>query len=200
MTKEFVVFFSVLFLISSCSPSELKPKEYIQWCDNVENGLIKEQKIGDQTLTCYYTTPEYVSLKQSDPDNIVEDIVKENIAGLEEMEHFKLTFQRESSNNYLRDNYTTEEEFHTKSTYMSFDIRFDLKLVQGADTTECILNHHERTYGNTPFETILISFPKTKSEEVQDLTLIFDDRVFGFDRVKFKFPADVIDQIPTLVF
>ena len=186
--------------MSSCANSELQPTEYIKWCDDPENGLIKEQKVGDQTLTCVYTTAEYVSLKQSDPDNLNEKEISENVSGLSEMEHFKLTFQRESSNNYLKDNYTTAEEFHTRSTYMSFDIRFDLKLIQGSDTTECILNHHERTYGNTPFETILISFPRVEVEESVDLTLIFNDRVFGFDRVKFKYESGTLSSIPDLVF
>lgn len=187
------------FTFFSCSKSELNPNEYIEWSDNPDNSLIKEYKQGSTVLTCQYTTPEYVSLKQTNSENIDKDLVKENIAGISEMEHFKFKFENTESNNFMRDNYTTAEEFNTKSMYLSYDIRYDLSLVANGDTSMCVLNHHERTYGNTPYETLLLSFPKPNNA-VSDLELIFEDRVFGLGRVKFFFSKGDLESIPILVF
>ncbi|MBI3134268.1 MAG: hypothetical protein HYZ14_06280 [Bacteroidetes bacterium] len=190
--------FSTLFF-TACSPSELKPAEYIEWSDNAENNLVKTFQQNNIKLTCQYTTPEYVSLKQTDAASLDEAMVNENIDAVNEMIHFKLQFEDTTSNNFLKNNYTTAEEFNLKSMYLSYDIHFDLKAVQGGDTTECVLNHHERTYGSTPYETLLIAFPKSGTE-IKDVELIFNDRVFGLGRVKFFFAKEDLEGIPTLVF
>jgi len=193
-----VVLISGHFL-TACSPSELKPAEYIEWSDNPENNLVKEYQQNQIKLTCQYTTAEYISLKQSDPENLDEVMVKENIEMVSEMIHFKLKFEDTTSTNFLRNNYTTPEEFNLKSMYFSYDIQYDLKTVQGGDTAACVLNHHERTYGSTPYETLLIAFPKLRKEPV-DIELIFNDRVFGLGRVKFFFSKEDLEGIPGLVF
>ena len=199
MKIKHLLILSLSLIFFSCGKSELSPSEYIDWNDNPDNGLIKEFTQGSTVLTCQYTSPEYVSLKQSNSENIDQNQVEENIAGISEMQHFKFKFENTESNNFMRDNYTTAEEFNTKSMYLSYDIRYDLSLVSKGDTSMCVLNHHERTYGNTPYETLLISFPKTNNE-TSDLELIFEDRVFGLGRVKFFFSAGDLEYMPKLVF
>lgn len=186
-------------IFCACSPAELTPADYVEWSDNTENNLIKIYQQNSIKITCQYTTPEYVSLKQSDPQNLDETLLNENIDALDEMIHFKLQFEDTTSSNFLKPLNTTGEEFNIKTMYLSYDIRFDLKTVQGKDTVLCAMNHHERTYGNTPYETVLLSFPKL-SKEIQDIELIFDDRVFGLGRVKFFFAKEDLEAIPDLVF
>ena len=194
-----ILFFGVALLMSACSKTKLQPSEYIAWSDNKENNLTRVYQQNAIRLSCQYTTPEYVSLKQADAANLDLAAVKENIAAVADMVHFKLRFQDSTSNNFLQNNYTTGEEFNLKSMYLSYDIRYDLKLVQGGDTAACALNHHERTYGSTPYETLLIAFPKL-NEEITDLELIFNDCVFGLGRVKYFFSKEDLESIPELVF
>jgi hypothetical protein len=181
---------------------ELSPKDYVAWCENPDNGLIKEFVQNDLKLTCQYNTSAYSVLKQSDPNALNEAEINENIEEISDLVHFKLKFENTATGNFLRDNYTTAEEFNVRSTYLSYDIRTDLKLINGTDTSICVLNHHERTYGNTPYETILLSFqkPTTTNDAQNDLELIFNDQVFGLGRVKFFFSKDDLASIPELVF
>ena len=188
----------LLGLFCGCAPSELEPRDYIQWVENPENSLIKDYTEGDLKLTCTYTPNEYAALKPKDPANLNMEELKEEVNGLNELVQFKLKFENTTSGNFLRGNYMDQEEYNRRSMYMSFDIRYDLNLIQNsADTVVCNMNHHERTYGNTPFETILISFPKVV-DKIDEMTLVFNDRVFGFGRVKFKYPKSVLNDIPAL--
>jgi hypothetical protein len=192
------IFYSIFFLtLFSCGKSQLTPEEYVAWSDDSENNLVKVFNQNTLQLTCQFTTPEYVSLKQSDPANIDTALLRENIEALNGMVHFKLKFEDTTTNNFLKPPGTTGEEFNTKTMYLSYDIAPDLKLVQCGDTLPCIMNHHERTYGSTPYETLLISF-SSASAEVCDLEVIFNDRVFGLGRVKFFFSKEDLENIPEL--
>lgn len=194
---RYISLVGILFLIS-CSADELEPGAYIRWVDDPGNGLLKEYTQGNIRLTCQYTPADYVSLKQSNPEELSEEEVQENTAAVSDMLHFKLRFEDTTSNNFMRNNYTTPEEFNRRSMYLGYDIQYDLKVVQGEDTAKCVLNHHERTYGSTPYETLLVSFPKTGKDPV-DTELIFTDRVFGLGRVKFFFSEQDLESIPTLI-
>jgi hypothetical protein len=202
MNRNHILFIlSLVFscmLLQSCTKAELSPSEYIAWCDRSENNLVRVYRQNNLELTCQYNSAEYVSVKQSDPGKLDAAEVKNNTAAVSDLVHFKLKFRDTTSNNFLRTNYTSAEEFNIKSMYLSFDVRYDFKLVQGDDTSECVLNHHERTYGSTPYETLLIAFPKLHDGET-DLELIFNDRVFGFGRVKFFFEKEDLNAIPKLV-
>ena len=187
---------SVFFLIG-CN-SKKTPSEYIRWVNNTENGLVKVKETNKTKLTCSYTPVEYVVLKQFKKGRIDTAIYNEEINAINNMHHFILKFENHDGTNLIKDVYSTKESFQQKSMYLSYDIKSDLKLVLGVDTSICALNHHERTYGNTPYEQILLSFPKLKPE-VNELTLVFDDRVFGFNRVKFFFSIDDLKDVPNVL-
>ncbi|MGV6862280.1 MAG: hypothetical protein ACWA41_10940 [Putridiphycobacter sp.] len=193
--KFLVILVLGLFFITGCN-NNLSPKKYVNWVDDPENGLIKTAETQKSKLTCTYTPAEYTILKQFKPDEpIDEKTFTEQLEGVKDMYHFVFRFENKDGSNLIKDNYTTQEQFQTKSMYLSYDIRSDLKLVQGTDTTMCALNHHERTYSNTPYEQILLAFPKVNDN---DITLIFNDRVFGFNRTKFFFSKETINSVPQL--
>ena len=98
-------FLNIILSIASCSQSELGPGDYIQWMDVAENGMLKDYYQNNIKLTCQYTTPEYVVLKQNDPTNLDETLIKENIDAIDEMIHFKLQFEDTTSGNYFSKNY-----------------------------------------------------------------------------------------------
>jgi len=184
---------SILFL-TACN-SKKSPIDYIQWVNDPENGMVKIKETNTTQLECKYTPTEYVVLKQFKKGTVDTVVYNAEVNEINNMYHFILKFQNHDGSNLIKDNYSTQESFQQKSMYLSYDIKSDLKLVQGLDTTFCVLNHHERTYGNTPYEQILLSFPKL-NKKVEELTLIFDDRVFGFNRVKFNFSKRDLENIP----
>lgn len=184
-----------LSILMSCT-NNLSPKKYVNWVDNSEHGLIKTVENQKSILTCKYTPAEYTILKQFKPNEPINEMdFAEQLEEVKDMYHFIFRFENKDGSNIIKDNYTTGEQFQTKSMYLSYDIRLDLKLVQGKDTTMCALNHHERTYNNTPYEQILLAFPKVNDN---DITLIFNDRVFGFNRTKFFFSKETLNDIPKL--
>ncbi|WP_027420457.1 hypothetical protein [Crocinitomix catalasitica] len=197
MNKIKVLCVFALIGLYACGKSKLAPKEYVYWCDDAENKLIKNYTQKDLSLTCQYMTSEYSVLKQSNPNDLNISEIQSSIESLADLVQFKLKFENKSKNNFIKNNYTTAEEFNTRSLYLSYDMQDDFRLVAGADTIKCVLLHHERTYGNTPYETVFLTFPKKSNS---DLELIFNDQVFGFGRVKFKFRNEVILNMPELIF
>ena len=191
---NFILIF--VFTFFSCTKKK-SPIGYINWVDNEDNGLVKIQQNNKSKITCKYTPSEYVVLKQFNPSDIDTSIFSSEVTAINNLYHFILRFENLDGSNFMKDNYTTAENFNMKSTYLSFDINKDLKLIIGEDTMSCALNHYERTYSNTPYEQVLIAFPKNESQ-IEDMTLIFNDRVFGFDRTKFFFSKNDLKNIPNL--
>ena len=169
----------------------------MNWVDNTENGLIKGQLIGETNLEVKYTPNEYICVKQNGVNDLTSEKLSEFSKELEGVYQFNLKFSNTSRKNFLKDQYTNPEEYNTKSMYLSFDMSFDLELVHGFDTVGCSIYHYERTYGNTPYETVLIGFD-LKAKATEDLQLIFNDRVFGLGRSKFLFENEVIENIPKI--
>jgi hypothetical protein len=190
-----LVFF---ILIVSCGNS-ISPSEYIAYVDSEENGLVKIWTQNDLELTCQFLPHEYIALKQFNKSTLKKEPFFETLAEIDSSLQFKLTFENKAQNNFLKNNYTTGEEYNRSVMYLSYDIGADLTLVKGVDSVKCSLFHHERTYGNTPYETLLISFA-SKFDDTDQLQLIFRDRVFGFGTVKFLFKTADIRNVPILDF
>jgi hypothetical protein len=187
-----------VMLVVSCSNSELGPRDYVAWMESEENSTLKVYRQGDLKLNCQYMTPEYSALKQQNPESINVAEVRETADEISDLVEFKLSFEREGQNNFMHGIHTTEQEYTTESMYLAFDIRYDLSLVSGGDTIPCAMNHHERTYGNTPYETLLVAFERPSATQLKDMELIFDDRVFGYGRVKFYYSGEELGEIPSL--
>ena len=184
--------------MTACSPSELEPIEYVNWMEDPENEVCQIYSQNELSLECQYMTPEYSALSHSDPNNIDVQWIESQSNQLSDIQQFRLRFKRDGQSNFLRDDYTTNLEYNSKTLYLGYEIQHDLMLIQNDDTLPCIMNHHERTYGNTPYETLLVAFEGSTVSGDTEMDLILNDRVLGFGRVKFHYDQSLLVSLPEL--
>jgi len=145
MKSTIICIISLLVFLTSCK-NELSPKDFIQFVNNPENGLVKTWEQGGVLLSCQFTPATYIVLKQHQPEDIATTDITSEVKTSEEMTQFKIKFSKKNSSNFLKTNQTTEEEFNLKTMYLSYDIRQDFKIVVDKDTSYCAMHHMKQFY------------------------------------------------------
>lgn len=180
----------------SCGRSSLPASEYINWLENVDNGLIKSKVIGDVTYRVVYKTRPYIILKKTDPIEVEKLNMKEEIEKYSDMEYFDFQIEHEQNWDPLKAELASSEDYYLRLKYYSFDLEKDIVMVEGGDTIPCAFSHFERTYGIVPYINVGLAFPK--SELQSDKTIIYNDPVFNAGLVKFQIKQKNINNIPDL--
>jgi hypothetical protein len=117
-----------------------------------------------------------------------------------------LTFRISTPNlksELLKAGISSLEEYNQRILYCSFQMQNDLKLLDGRDTLNCELFHFERVYNLAPYATFSLGFPLGKMEcngkQINDKTLIYDDKMFGVGRINLTIKGKDIENIPHLL-
>lgn len=100
------------------------------------------------------------------------------------------------------------EDYQQNLAYSMFYTREDFLLVDGGDTLRCIDALMERTFDLTPFIRYNLVFERPVAEQhlvlearenaFLDKTLVFLDRLYTHDTLRFGFSAEVLNDIPFL--
>jgi hypothetical protein len=207
-----VMFFSVLIMlfITSCSgvdgtngnrknTEQLEPKEYVQWLQDVDNGIKKEKTIDDITFSIQYKPSEYIACIEEKKDQISDSILNEKNEELSDMEYYDLTISlTEGQGELLKHDLTSVAEYDARVQYFAFDMQQDIKLIEDGDTIPCSLYHFERTYDVAPYSKFLLGFVKGKNAEPGERILTFYDKVFDKGLIKFTYTNEDLNNIPKL--
>jgi len=117
-------------------------------------------------------------IKGKEKEEAIEELKNEQI--------FFFEFEEQTKKNILT---TFFEDTETPIKYLSFKIINDFKLVNDkGDTLTAIYSNYENSSHIVPFERLIISFPKPNNDS--DYTLIYKDKLFTNDIIKFSFPSD----------
>ncbi len=93
-----------------------------------------------------------------------------------------------------------ERNYTSVLEYFSFNMQQDVKLVVGKDTFPCVLWHYERGFDAKPNATFLLSFNLRNNPETaqQDLTLNYEDHLFGVGILNLKVRKEPLTLLPQL--
>jgi hypothetical protein len=180
----------------------IEPNDYLSWVENPENGMIVTQKVNDMVFSLMYKPLDYVALKELKKENVdALEIIK--VKGqLEDMQYFTLRIASTSSNDLLKSQNASSEDYNQRIQYFSFHMQNDISLVDGPDTLRCVLHHFERTYGLAPFRNFVLGFKQPESTSSKDRkaskTVIFEDKVFGKGTIKLKVKSSDLWRIPEI--
>jgi len=192
-----IVLFLAITIFVGCSKETLKPSELINWVNDSENGLIQKQIINDFDFEVLYKPTDYVIALEGRTDQLTEEAYSELKSSVGEMQYLDLKIKSAAENtDALSGAIKSQDDYYERLDYFVTYAYQDIQLVQGEDTLSPLIYHFERTYGLTPYNTILLGFEKTESPG--DRTLIIDDQVLGIGRVKFVFDEEKINETPTL--
>lgn len=190
------------------SSLKLDAKEYMQWMEDLNNGIKVEKKIGDFTYTAMYKPYEYLALLGLKKDSIKKKELVQKISEYSDFQYFTFRISAENQEEeLLKVGLKSKEDYYTRIEYFSFKMQNDLKLIDGKDTLNCALFHFERIYGLAPYATFIIGFPLSKEENekktgkyiFKNKTILFVDNVFGSGNVYMTIKEENLNRIPELI-
>ena len=196
------IFFLFAFLSWSCGNVKLNTfKEYKNWVNNPDNGLIKNRHVKGLTFKVYYRPADYQLLKEVDDSKVysTEELnkLRESVRG---SEYFMMTVSAENTNlneGDIASNSATSSEYLEKMEELSFGMENRLRLIVEGDTLSPLLFHHERGYELAHSQNYLIAFSNNSNKLQKDMTFVYDDKIFGVNKLKFKFEIEK-NKIPDL--
>lgn len=186
----------------SCGNSSVSPLVYVNYVDDISNGLIRERKIGPYMLRCELKPAAYIVLKEKfkETKNIDMPLKMDEIKDAGKMYHFYIKLSSEMQNDILKKDIQSEQELYGRIEYFTHAVQSDLFLLTGADTLPCSYYLFERNFGAGAISTMLLGFDSERidSDSEKQLTLLFDDHVLGIGPVQFAFKTKDIKRTPTM--
>lgn len=201
-------FFGKTFGINAETSAGLNSAAYKEWIEDPQNGYVIQKKVSDFTFSAIHKPLEYLALQElKNQDVINQKQVKEKIEAYSGLQYFTFRIAAEAqSNELLKVNLSSEDEYYKRIEYFSFKMQDDLKLIDGEDTLSCSLFHFERVFGLAPYATFLLGFPQITNETTnhkkknsRSKTLLYDDRMFGVGKIYMTFKEENLNQVPELI-
>lgn len=191
-----LLFFSFVFFLSSCDKDQLSPVEYVKWVKSNKSGLITEKVVGEYAFTLSYLPVDYRLIKEVGLDSIFfkeTEILREE---LNKQDYFLFRMSNKNkTKNMLKTALSSPSEFQSRVNYFSFYSVEDFELVS-SESLSCSFFHLERAYGLTPYDTFILSFPK--SDDNKDKTVVYHDKILGVGPIKLTINKKYIKNIPDL--
>jgi hypothetical protein len=196
----YIIGFITLLIVSCKKTTVVDAANYVKYVDNPENGLVQEYKNEDKALkiTTRYKTPEYLAIKEIGPTAFHPDSILKLAKEFEGGYHLGFTISSMVSGYDVIKEKLSPKEYLDRVTYLSGSIRDDFKLLVGLDTVACSIAHFERNYNISPNNNFMLVFPYDKTTN-EDLTLIYDDKIFGEGKLEFKIKYKNIKNTPKLL-
>lgn len=206
------IFCLLILFFTSCSffHKEMEWKEYMNYINDEDNGLVLKKYVNHLELTLKYLPADYLVARELKGDTSFTDKQRDSV--LESYSH-NLTFvlsinpdEREGESiiqDVLFFNLQNKEEYTKRMMYLNFDIKHNLKLYRDSTTEYSpAITNMENNYGLSKGRNITIVFTPLKSKEEfknsKTLTVEWDDEVFETGRHYFKFKTEDLFSVPSL--
>lgn len=175
-----------------------KPKDYVKWVEDENNGLKAKKNIGVYSFELQYKPLEYVVLREQKNKLTNNDMLLSETEKIKDLQYFTFRIGVPGSNDEaIKNGAANYSEYQKRVNYFSLQMQQDLRLIDGTDTLACVLHHFERTYGVDPYSTFVLAFEKGEKEN-QSKTFIYNDNVLGVGPVKFTIDSEKFKNIPHL--
>jgi hypothetical protein len=195
-----LLFLVSIFVLFSCTPSELTRDEYIKFIEDESNGLKVSEAIGEFVFIVQYKPADYMALleqRTAEIDKVQFLKTKEELSNLEQ---FNITIESKSGKaEMLKTDIRNDQEYFRRIEYFTMEAEKDFKLITGYDTVSCGLYHFERSYDITPYSKIVLGFEKKISESKEDRLISFNESILGIGNINFRIKNKDIKNIPQLV-
>lgn len=190
---------STLAVLIGCGGAGLTPKKYYTEITDPANGYLVIKEFPDIRFNVQYKPLDFIVLqehKRNVPDAADMPSLRKEFEG---MHYFTLSIEPVGSQaDLLKSGNEDRQDYEEKLNYYAFQANQDLTLYSGNDTLPCHLYHFERDYGINPGISLVFAFENNKTNEFDDIMLIFHDRVFGNGILKYLFNEEIMRNQPVL--
>lgn len=203
--KRYLIIASILAIVAitvlAFRPSALSPLDFKKWVEAPENGLVQSEFGTTNNYSLQYKPLEYVVINEKKQLEVEASEVEARKAQLQDLQYFTLRVRpNEGNHDILTTGNAAEQDYFTKADYYSYAFRDDIKLVANQDTLNCCLFNMIQSYGLTPHTDFVLAFPTPENqEEIDDFTVLIDDRITQDLPMHFEFNEADIHNIPQLI-
>jgi hypothetical protein len=198
MKSNLLFLFVLIIFLTSCSKKNLETTDYVSWVENESNGLSVTKELDDIKYRLLYKPVDYVVAKELINNAIKKNEVESRKKELGNMNYFTLRIESKKSEELMRVNIKSEDEYYHRLEYFMGYMQDDIYLVDGTDTINPSLFHFERNYGLAPFNDFVLGFNKS-NRDPQDLYFIYNDQVLGTGKISIKINKDDISNVPNII-
>ena len=186
-------------LMLSGTITELAPIDYVFWVEDPEHGLKVSASDGLMNHTLQYRPLDYIVAKEEKRDELPLSILNKRKSELEGMQYYTLRLESPDKNqDVLTVGMNGMEDYQARVNYLAYEMQEDLYLVEGQDTLYPHLYHFERRYGLTPFVDILLGFEHSEQSELNDKTLMVNNRMTGTEPVELTISKEALNHLPSI--
>ena len=184
-----------VMLFTACSPRSLDPKAYSEWVKDGDNGLRVSKEIMDYRYELQHRPAELVVLQELNGNVTDKSAFTNRVKEMEDLQYYNLHLFGPNGKAVISQ--SAGEQYFQRLEYYTSIAQQDISLTQDGDTLPCVLYHFERYYDLSPYNTLVLGFPKSENPSAER-TLVFNDRALSMGPVKFNISASDFNNIPSL--
>lgn len=185
---------SGLFCFASCH-KRLGSDQYMAYVNDAKNGLVKTVVVGQWEYLVQYRPHDYMVMSEQLNIGQINDRLKQ----LEGTAWFNISFKNTVNNvSSLRADVTSKEMYDERLNYFNNEAVKDISMIYGKDTLYPASYLFENNYNLTPQETMVVGFTLPDKIPLQDMQIIYNDKVYKNGIVKAKITKDAIEHTPSL--
>ena len=190
----------IFILLGFGCDKALEVKEYVQFIKNPDNGLKKQKKVGAIIADLQFKPVPFIIANELRKHNINATEFNFRKKELQGLQYYNLQLGVDPSLNKNITTYNSNslEDQQERLYYLSYQLKNDIRLIQGTDTLAPILYHFERTYDISNHRTFVLAFEEKEYSSILDKTLIIHSPILGTGPFKLKIKASDLQNIPNL--
>lgn len=192
-----------MFTLTVACRQKLKPAAYVQYVENVKNGLRKTVKVAEWEYTVQYRPADLITLTES-KGIYNAGFVKKRATQLQGTAWFNISFRlADGKVSPMRYDLSSRQEYEVRFNYFLNEAVKAIKLIHaGKDTLAPMSYLFENNYNLTPQETMIVGFQLPTGTAVgdNDMQLCYEDRIFKTGIIKTQFKKEDLDNIPKLIY
>lgn len=185
-------------IIKNIERIQLMPRDFVSWVRNRDNNLLQTIKHDKIEFSLQYKPKDYVACLEMKKNSLSAKELSEITSELGEYLYFDFTINILNYNNeFLKYNLIDDNQYQEKVKYCAFEMKKDIKLINGNDTLSCVLFHFERAFNIVSQGTFLLAFENLKNKN-ERVSFVYFDKLFNSGSIKFDFESGCFTKIPQL--
>lgn len=188
----------LLFFSVACN-SKLPIKDLVRFVKQPENGLVQSKSYRAFNYKVEYKPYELVALEAIPTSNLNSKKFKNIAEEYSKLEYYQIIISSQNNMDFLKADLSDDSEFESRVNYYTSQAQKDIRLLIEGDSISCLAYHFERTFGLTPYNTILIAFDNSYiKKHPSNRTIIFNDKALKTGWLKFNFKHGDIQSTPQI--
>ena len=179
----------------------MEVSEYMDFCNDPLNGLVKSQKIGPLEFKVIYKPLDLMILNHYRKNKISRREYNEAKSLYANAHYFDLKFSikefEKHSTSINNMNVVSHAELEERIHYLNDSFRDDIYLINGHLVNQPLLCHHERTYNSRPDKTFVTAFSKFDDNK-DSLNLVVKSPIFNNIELMASFNNDQLENLPLI--